>query len=216
MKNTTITLLLLLCLIIISYMWWEQNTNDIDNHTIPKTKVTIDTPTIEKQIQTDEPHKVFHMEETGKDTSYIANDTKTIAPFSEETIDDMSLITKPLEGIIPIAAISMEKNSIRSSRVGDTLVLPSIDGTSYEILIKNKSVSATGNISINGDYIENGITYHSILTEGKKSTFISMTTPTGSFKINLVDGQGYVYNAFSIESNKIDYTKSDTVEIPHR
>jgi len=223
MKKLIITaLLLLLTLVILGYEWWQTGSKN-STHTSTEIKQTAqiekssDTPipTIEEQIKTDTSNSHFDMQETGEETTdTIENEVQTISPFTEEDIDDMKSYTQPLKGIEPLSAISMEKGSIAQSKIGDTLVLPSIDGNSYEIIVKDKSLSATGNISIYGDYMENGITYHSVLTEGKEASFISMTTPTGTYEINLLQGKGYIYSSAEIENKKIDYTKSDTIEVP--
>ena len=223
MKNLiATTLFLLVTLVILGYKWWQTGSEEkqihLSNveHTTKVIKKAIAATTIEEKIKQENPHSEFKMEDTGIEPEKTINNTKIISPFSEEAIDDMKLNLKPLEGVEPIAAIAMEHHSISRAKIGDTLVLPSIDGNSYEMIIKDKSISATGNVSVHGDYMENGISYHSIITEGKQSSFISMTTPTGTYEINLMNGQGYAYASADIENEKIDYTKSDTIEIPHQ
>ena len=228
MKKLIITtLLLLLTLVTLGYKWWQTDYKETtttqkvqeEKHTIQVKNSSNTTPitTIEEQIKTVTPNNShFDMQETGEETTDIIEESvSTISPFTEESIDDMKLETQPLQGIDPIAAISMEKNSITHSKIGDTILLPSIEGSNYEMIVKDKSTSATGNVSIHGDYMENGITYHSILTEGKGASFISMTTPTGTYEINLIQGKGYIYASSEIENKKIDYTKSDTMTVSH-
>jgi len=216
-KSIALILLLLLTLVIFGYKWSLSGAQEGHIKTIEVThssEVKLnDTSTIEAQIQETAPDKNFNMQETGEESKDTIKKAQTLSPFLEEDMDDMKLQVKPLEGIEPLSAISIEKNIISNSKVGDIIVLPSIDGSYYEMIIKGKNKSAMGNVSIYGDYMENGIAYHSILTEGKQSSYISMTTPEGTYEVNLINGKGYVYSSVDIENKKIDYTKSDTIEV---
>lgn len=135
-----------------------------------------------------------------------------ITPFIEEDIDDTKLTISPLANVHPISAVRIASNTIKQSKEGDTILLPSIDGTVHELLVTHSTVSSNGNATINGIFEENGITYHTVITEGTKITLLTLNTPTGSYQAELVNGLGYMYLSKDIENERIDYTKSDVME----
>ena len=179
-------------------------------------------PIIEEQIKKTHPQSDFNMKETGQETiEETVLETITDVPvehkviFEEESIDDMKERIEHMPDVLPVGAIRMQQGMLANLQVGDSIQLPSIDGTSYALQITNRSVSDTGNVSVDGSYMENEVTYRSILTEGKQSAFISMTTPTGTYEVELQDGIGYIYAVADIENAKIDFSKSDVMEVPH-
>jgi hypothetical protein len=116
-----------------------------------------------------------------------------------------------IKNVEPIAAIKMKQNMIKKLKVGDSLTLPSIDENIYELRIQNHFISERGNTSIDGSFSEGGISYSTILTEGKNSAFMSMNTPSGTYEIEFINGVGLVYESADIENVKIDYNKSDMI-----
>jgi len=207
----------LLFVLIVGYLW--KGEPDVKKNTIKttthikhveteETRKTI----IEEQIEHNNPNSDFKLEDTGVETNISVIESTTVSVFSEIYIDDAKLIIQPREAIEPISAIHMNKDMIKDRKVGDTIVLPTIDGNSYEIIVTNRKVSKNGNVSIDGNYTENGITYHSVLTEGEISSFISLTTPTGNYEIELENGLGYMYSTADMENTYIDYSKSDIAE----
>jgi len=132
--------------------------------------------------------------------------------FEEEDIDFVNLKMKYIDDVTPIAAIRMETNKIKNIQVGSTLLLPTIDGSHYTLKVKHRTISQRGTVSIDGDFSEDGNTYSAILTEGGKSTFISMSTPTGMYEVEIFEGLGYIYASSEIENAKIDFTQSDTLD----
>jgi len=195
----------------------HSNSEKTEKNNHPTTQV-LSTPIIEEQIKQAHPQSDFNMEETGQET--IA-ETITDVPvehkviFEEESIDDMKERIEHMPDVLPVGAIRMQQGMLANLQVGDSIQLPSIDGTSYALQITNRSVSDTGNVSVDGSYVENEVTYRSILTEGKHSAFISMSTPTGTYEVELQDGIGYIYAVADIENAKIDFSKSDVMEVPH-
>jgi hypothetical protein len=151
-------------------------------------------------------------------TPHLVTQVKTLKKesiidiFEEEDIDFVNLKIKQIKDVTPIAAVRMETNKIKTIKVGENLLLPTIDGNSYTLKVKHHTVSQRGTVSIDGDFSENGNTYSAILTEGKKSAFISMSTPTGMYEIELIDGLGYIYTSSEIENAKIDFSQSDILD----
>lgn len=147
-----------------------------------------------------------------KENAHDLHKPQTISPFTEADIDDTKLALKPLDGVKPIGAIGLKKGLIKQSKVGDIILLPAINGTSYALQITNRTVSKHGNVSINGFFKENGITYHATITEGDSTALLSFNAPTGSYEVELQNGLGYMYRSRDIENERIDHTKSDVIE----
>ena len=164
---------------------------------------------IKKQNNTNNPVKTKELNEKRKPQS---NQTHTFSPFTDAYMDDVKLTLKPLEGVKPISAIQLEQGIIKQSRVGDIILLPTIEGSNYELEVTYRSVSSNGNVSLNGIFEENGITYHSIITEGSSTALLSFNSPTGSYEVELENGLGYMYLSKDIENERIDYSKSDVIE----
>ena len=211
-----IILILLLCLFSLTYILIDDTKNEekIDTVVYKSTyeEAHLEKTVIETQIINQNSDNNFTMSDTGVENTPDSLETKTITPFNEEDIDETKLIMETISGVEPISAIRINKELIKTVNIGDILVLPELDGVSYELEITHRTVSANGNISLNGTFSENGIPYHSIITEGGKSTLMSFSTPTGSYEVELLDGLGYIYLNADIENEKIDYTKSDVIE----
>ena len=118
--------------------------------------------------------------------------------------------------VTPVLGIKITENSIAKLSVGDVIKLPSLGQVQHEAKItkvlkhKNGSTSATGNLM--GDQNEK----HSIiLTEGKSTSYASISTPEGAFEIETIDGVGYVYSVKDIENQYIDRSKEDILHPPH-
>jgi len=135
------------------------------------------------------------------------------AIFKEIDIDTIRSILSPIKGVEPLLALRMKQHTLKEMVLGNTLVLPNINGVSYTLDITHKEVSSRGNTSIDGHFTENGVKYTAVLTEGDKATFISMSTPEGTYEIELLNGIGYAYSVNDIENEKIDYDKSDELAI---
>ena len=199
----------------------QTNSKQTEKINHPTTQVS-PPPIIEEQIKQTHPQSNFNMEETGQETvgeavgeTIIDVSVEHKVIFEEESVDDMKERIEHMPDVLPVGAIRMQQGMLANLQVGDSIQLPSIDGTSYALQITNRSVSDTGNVSVDGSYMENEVTYRSILTEGKHSAFISMSTPTGTYEVELHDGIGYIYAVADIENAKIDFTKSDVMEVPH-
>ena len=129
----------------------------------------------------------------------------------EADIEEVKKHFPTKEGIAPVIAVEVLKNSVSSLKVGDTISLPYMGSGEYEATITSTTTHKNGSISVSGNLADFGNKYSVVLTEGKSMTFGTVTTPNGSFEIETKDGQGYVYSTDSIDNKWIDYTKSDTL-----
>lgn len=207
-----ISTILVLALLIMGYFWENNTPENIKNISPVHTPTVVTETPIEKQIKSAHPDTHFIMAETGEEKETHEVEPHRYEPFSEEDIDDTKLILKPMQNIEPVSAIRMEEPIIKNAKVGDILVLPSIDGVTYELTVTHRTVSKNGNVSIHGTFEENGVNYHSMVTEGGNMTLISFSTPTGSYEAELKKGLGYVYASADIENENIDYSQSDVIE----
>jgi hypothetical protein len=206
-----ILLILLGVVILLSlYLFFQDHTSDT-NHTSQKTIIS---EKIEQYTKKEEftpkikPSNIVHSPKK-KSNQYTIH---TI--FKEADIDFVALHLKKITDVEPIAAIRMQKEKIKNIKVGESILLPTIDNNEYMIKVVDHHISERGNVSINGSFQENGIIYHAILTEGKASAYITMNTPSGSYEVEVIDGLGFIYSSSDIEQEKIDYTQSDTLQTP--
>jgi hypothetical protein len=118
------------------------------------------------------------------------------------------------EGIKPITAIEIAKNSVANLNIGDTVSLPYMGTGQFDAKITSKTTHTNGSVTVSGNLVDADKQYSVVLTEGKNMTFGTITTPNGSYEIEAKDGQGYVYSTSDIDKEWIDYDKSDTLT-PH-
>ena len=205
MKKTT--LLFTVLLIVVLYIWYTYATKTQD--TIPTSNVQVISQNDRASIPS-VPAKSKYRDD--RDSKVQNRQTsKSYSIFEEVDIDEVMSKVAPIENVQPIAALRMKKNMIKNINVGDTLVLPSVDGNAYALTITYKDVSPRGNVSIDGGFFENGIEYSAILTEGASSAFISMNTPEGTYEVELTNGIGYIYTNNDIVKAKVDPSKSDEI-----
>jgi hypothetical protein len=209
-----ITLLFALLFMVLLYLWYAYDTipKDSTPHNIqPITQNSVATPPVLPKAKYKDTSDI----EVVKNHQIKNHQTnKSYAIFEEIDIDSVLTSITPIEDVKPIAALGMKKNSIKKIEIGDTVVLPSIDGSDYALTITHKDISSRGNVSIDGSFSENGITYSAILTEGTNAAFISMNTPEGTYEAELVNGIGYIYTSSDIVKAKVDPSKLDEI-MPH-
>jgi len=210
MKKALIALTVLLITLVLYTLYSDESTTKLQTKDADIPQINkIDIPPINTTPYT-------HTTDDAKmdntiEENYPKNQSYSI--FEELDIDSVRLDIEPIEGVEPIAALRMKKNTIKEIELGDTILLPSIEGSTYELTVTHKEVSPRGNVSIDGSFSENGVKYTAILTEGNKAAFISMNTPEGTYEVELLNGIGYVYANSDINKAKIDYTKTDEVKI---
>ena len=118
------------------------------------------------------------------------------------------------EGIKPVTAIEMSKNSVAKLNIGDTVSLPYMGTGQFDAKITSKTTHKNGSVTVSGNLVDSNSGHSVVLTEGKNMTFGTVTTPNGSYEIEVKNGQGYVYSTDEIDKKWIDYGKSDTLT-PH-
>lgn len=121
----------------------------------------------------------------------------------------------PKEGITPVTGIEIFKGTISNLKVGDKVTLPYMGTGEYEAEISSKTTHANGSVSVTGNLLDGTNQYSVVLTEGKNTTFGTVTTPDGSFEIETKDGQGYVYSTDEIDKKWIDHSHSDALHPDH-
>lgn len=135
--------------------------------------------------------------------------------FERLSLDEAQKTLLPKQSVSPLNAFIYQKNTIKSLTVGDTILLPEINGFEYTLKIKktthNHNLSLTHTASIEG---EEG-NYYAILTEGQKSAFITLYSSNGVYEMEIFGAQGYTYASKDIQNAMIDYSKTD-VKIPSR
>jgi len=131
------------------------------------------------------------------------------ALIKESSEEEVEKVMSKKQGIEPLFAIKIEKDSIHKIEIGESLSLGYMGD--YEAKISNKIVHKNGSVSITGNLVNSDNNYMVVLTEGKSSVFGTVTTPDGAYELETKDGQGYVYAVNDIDSRWIDYSKSDTL-----
>ena len=114
-------------------------------------------------------------------------------------------------GIIPVTAIEMPKNSIAKLNIGDTVSLPYMGTGQFDAKITTKTTHKNGSITVTGNLVDSDSQYSVVLTEGNNMSFGTVTTPHGSYEIEVKNGQGYVYSTDSIDNEWVDDSKKDTL-----
>jgi len=164
---------------------------------------------VDEQFVEKVPEKI---DKSNKDISNIRKGKKYVV-FETYYLDDALEDMDPIKNVTPISAVQMKQHILENVQIGDSLLLPDIEGNSYEMTVENHTVSKRENISIDGSFKDNGIQYTAIITEGKNASFISMRTPMGNYEIELYNGKGFVYTGHSLEKTMQDFNKNDGIKV---
>ena len=134
--------------------------------------------------------------------------------WGQTDMDEVEKEFSSKEGVSPLRAIKLPKNSIKSLKVGDTVVLPNMGNGEFEAKISEKKTHKNGSVTVSGNLTGSGNQYAVVLTEGKNMSFGTVTTPNSSFEIETRNGVGYVYSTDDIDRAYIDHSKTDVI-VPH-
>jgi len=133
--------------------------------------------------------------------------------FNQLDKDSVKNISKKSD-VEPIKAVSVDENSLVKINKGDVFELPLLGNSVYNVKVDQKVQNKNGSVTITGNLVENN-NYSVIMTKGKERTFMTVSTPDGSYEVEIKNGEGYVYSVKDIEKKRIDYNKPDTLVPPN-
>ncbi len=126
------------------------------------------------------------------------------------SMEEATSITKPRRNITPITAIEIETKQLKKN---DILKLPDIEGVDYEITITSIQTNASS-ITSTGSFTDEGIKYSTTITQSNNESFITLSTPKGTYEIETKNGVGYIYNTQDIRKHLQKGIKDDVIILP--
>jgi putative lipase involved disintegration of autophagic bodies len=179
----------------------------------------------EINITKKEPHTQMNTEEK-KSTEQISKSTKSIVVEPETStedeqmlyellsIEEAKLTTKPRKNIAPIEAISLTESNTEELKVNDTLTLPNIEGVDYTIVISSIVKNSDNSHSLTGQFKDEGIAYTTTITKSTQSSYITLSTPQGTYEIETENGVGYIYKTSDIRKHLQKPNVNDVIVLP--
>ena len=223
-KNITIgTLTLVSVLVIAGFMLKGEET------TSPSPVKTVKIEKKEQKIETKKTQVKPIAKKVVSNTVKILEKNETLEVVQEEilrvddcftplTIEEAEKTFKTKDGVEPASTFSYKTGTIRSLKVGDTLVMPEVDNEIYELVVKKKRTTKSGNVMINaqleGDEQDNKKIF--VLSEGKKMAFIAMSVNGKSYDGEIYNGVGYFYRSADTMNAWVNTSKSDVIMPPRR
>lgn len=125
--------------------------------------------------------------------------------------EDLSYV-KIDENIQGARKIKMDVELLKKVVPGDQLQLPMLGGNEYTVNVE-KVKESKNNTHVRGHINIAGDSYLATMTQGEKLTFATVSTPNGTYDVQLVDGKGWVYNSDQLNAH-IDTTKTDVLLPP--
>lgn len=130
-------------------------------------------------------------------------------PLRDDEVFPDIKISEKIEGA---QKIKMNLDVLNDIVPGEQIHLPILSDNNYSIDVK-EVFDDKKNINIRGHIEAHGSSYLVTITQGKKTTFATISTPDGTYDLRLVNGKGWVYGADQL--NKfLDTTKPDTLLPP--
>lgn len=217
MKRKVLITLSLIIVIVIGIIYFSnlqvsnEEIDDIDVETFFETPQLDDNISELENLKLDEEFEVPIMpEEIIKETK--ENKHSKLNIFKELNVDELLKEVPNTKRTSPMSAVEIPQNSISQLRIGEIIQLPTIGQIEYSAKITDRTVHKNGSVSVSGDLEgEGNANFSVVLTEGKNSSFASITTPEGTFQIETVNGRGYIYSVNEIERNYIDPNKEDVL-----
>ncbi|MFC4282282.1 reprolysin-like metallopeptidase, partial [Thalassotalea piscium] len=142
--------------------------------------------------------------------SYAAKDTKQLWNLTQSIPssflgDPTTFIRKSMKGK---QSVLINKDIIRSLKVGDTIILPLLNNKSAEFTITTYKVK-NSIVSITGKTTEQDFDYPLVLTLGERSFFGRVVTSNTTYSIKAIDGSGELGKESVIHKNRhtdrVDY-----------
>lgn len=218
MKN--IKILLLVVVLICSFIYYYL-TGSSDDKSVPKNIPAVSKIEEQKTQIKEQKLATVHQTLTNKKIATpIGEVTKEASYYSDSfdviTLSDALEISPPKKKIAPLVAFQYKQGTIKNMRVGDTLVLPEIDGESIEVRTESKKITKRGNTFIRASLADGSGSHGDIIvmTEGSTSTFFSVRTSQKSYEGEVIDGVGYIYSTADMRKS-VDHSISDAIRIPN-
>jgi len=130
------------------------------------------------------------------------------------SLEEASLIEKPMEGIKPINAIRIKRSEMEGLSVGDILILNDIEGLDFSISITNVEKHNDGIVSYIGVHSDEGIEYITTITQSDNESFMTFATENGIYEMESKKGIGYIYKASAIREHLQEAGKRDFIVMP--
>jgi len=220
-QKVIITLSIILALVIGVLLY--SNTQETEAST--EEEIDINTYFETPKLEEDNLTQVMKLEEKEFNSSIPLAGPKLLAQEDlDELIDIYKEIDKeelletvsPKKMVTPMMGIQIEKNNIANLFVGDTIKLPNVGQVEYTAKITKRVEHNNGSVSVAGNLISDENAKYSVtLTEGKTTSYASITTPEGAFEVETIDGVGYIYSVKDIEDKYIDSNKEDFLTPNH-
>lgn len=131
--------------------------------------------------------------------------------FEDADMEEMKTKLKTKPKVEPLLAYTLKKGSIKNLFAGDTLVLPEINGVQHTLKVEASKTNANGIVTARANIEGEDAEYYAIMTEGAKTSFITLNTSEGVYEFETINGNGYVYSATEMHNNMNDFSQSDAV-----
>lgn len=195
------------------------------NHAIPKDKTKISTlakrlnsskraPVKYTAIEEKKPMKKISTSNNMAADEIELSTSHTHIFYETLSFDEAILTTKPRKNIQPIEAISLRDTDIESVKVHDKLTLPNIEGDDYTIIISAIIKNSDGSSSLTGVFKDEGISYTTTMTKSTHSSYVTLSTPQGTYEIETRDGVGYIYKTSDIRKHLQKPNVNDVIVLP--
>lgn len=105
-----------------------------------------------------------------------------------------------MEGIVASQWIELDATAMQTLQRGSRFEIPAVGKNVYQVVIADKKTLWNGDSSIKGKvYDETGESFPMILSVGTNTSYMTYSTPEGSFEAELKDGQGAIYSVSEID-----------------
>lgn len=160
-------------------------------------------PATKKPVITKSSEKIYNIKE-----KQIFSDS-----FEHVDVEEMKTKMKPKPKVEPMGAYIFKKDSIKGLFVGDSLVLPEINGQEYTLKTESTKANSNGSVTVKSS-IEGQEGSYAIMTEGEKTSFIAINTSEGVYELETLNGNGYIYSSADMRNAMIDFSKTDEILPP--
>ncbi|MDZ4262859.1 MAG: hypothetical protein U1B30_11085 [Pseudomonadota bacterium] len=118
------------------------------------------------------------------------------------------------ESVSTYAPVSVDMENPTYPEPGQQLGLTLPGGERLQVNVESSSTNPNGDYSWRGHLDGHGDEYPVVMTYGGNSVFATITTPSGSYTLESVNGSGWVYKNPS-EFELSQPGKNDYLEVPH-